>query len=148
MDATVLADRKALPVSRRYAGGGLRPVRVASVPAGHVYVRHLASLGARWPVTRLADPRPCGAPSSSQRWWPPVMLDPVWVRENADRFDVFHLHFGFDAQTPEQLAELVEELRRRHKPLVYTVHDLENPTTRIRACTAASSTCSSRPRSG
>ncbi|MFC9976428.1 glycosyltransferase family 1 protein [Spirillospora sp. NPDC127200] len=102
-------------------------IRVASVPAGHVYVRHLAAVDGPDPVERLADPKPCGAPSGSQRWWPPVMLDPDWVRAHADDFDVFHLHFGFDAQSPGDLAALLEELRARGKPLVYTVHDLRNP---------------------
>ncbi|MEW1612740.1 MULTISPECIES: glycosyltransferase family 1 protein [unclassified Streptomyces] len=78
-------------------------------------------------MTRLTDPRPCGAPSGSQQWWPPVMLEPDWVEENAASFDVFHLHFGFDAQTPQALGELVAALRRNGKPLVYTVHDLANP---------------------
>ncbi|MEW1760669.1 glycosyltransferase [Streptomyces cyaneofuscatus] len=101
-------------------------IRIASVPANHVYVRHLSPPeGDR--VTRLDDPRPCGAPSGSQQWWPPVMLDPGWVDEHADAFDVFHLHFGFDAQTPEALKELLAALRRNGKPLVYTVHDLVNP---------------------
>ncbi|MFH8883530.1 glycosyltransferase family 1 protein [Streptomyces californicus] len=101
-------------------------IRVASVPANHVYVRHLSPPeGDR--VTRLADPRPCGASSGSQQWWPPVMLDPGWVDEHADSFDVFHLHFGFDAQTPSSLDDLLAALRRNGKPLVYTVHDLVNP---------------------
>ncbi|HEV2635226.1 MAG TPA: glycosyltransferase [Actinocrinis sp.] len=102
-------------------------IRVASVPAGHVYVQHLEPTYAQEVVRRLPDPRPCGAPVGSQQWWPPVMLDPAWVRANRDAFDVFHVHFGFDAQTPQQLADLVAELRRWKKPLVYTVHDLENP---------------------
>ncbi|MFJ8143155.1 glycosyltransferase family 1 protein [Streptomyces sp. NPDC096013] len=55
------------------------------------------------------------------------MLDPAWVREHHEDFDVFHLHFGFDAQSPEQLADLVDALRRHGKPFVYTVHDLRNP---------------------
>ncbi|WP_329392813.1 glycosyltransferase family 1 protein [Streptomyces lydicus] len=76
---------------------------------------------------RLDDPRPNGAPSTSQRWWPPVMLDPDWVRAHHAEFDVFHLHFGFDAQTSQQLSLLVQALRRYRKPLVYTVHDLRNP---------------------
>ena len=42
-------------------------------------------------------------------------------------FDVFHLHFGFDACDPAELAELVATLRRRGKPFVFTVHDLRNP---------------------
>ncbi|MEU6388459.1 glycosyltransferase family 1 protein [Streptomyces sp. NPDC046939] len=78
-------------------------------------------------VTRLADPRPNGAPSTSQRWWPPVMLDPAWIDAHHQDFDLFHLHFGFDAQRPDQLAALVDTLRRHRKPLVYTVHDLRNP---------------------
>lgn len=55
------------------------------------------------------------------------MLDPAWVDGHADDFDVFHLHFGFDAQDPDSLRALVEALRRAGKPLVYTVHDLANP---------------------
>ncbi|WP_299531359.1 glycosyltransferase [uncultured Streptomyces sp.] len=102
-------------------------VRVASVPSGHVYVRHCADPAGSKGVVRLTDPRPNGAPSTSQRWWPPVMLDPAWVDAHHRDFDVFHLHFGFDAQTPRQLAELVAALRRHRKPLVYTVHDLRNP---------------------
>ncbi|MFD3869268.1 glycosyltransferase [Streptomyces sp. NPDC058623] len=101
-------------------------IRVASVPAGHVYVRHCS---AQEPdgVSRLADPRPTGAPSTSQRWWPPVMLDPDWVRTHHQDFDVFHLHFGFDAQSPAQLSALVDTLRHHGKLLVHTVHDLRNP---------------------
>ncbi|MGJ3561375.1 hypothetical protein ACR6C2_36405 [Streptomyces sp. INA 01156] len=78
-------------------------------------------------VVRLADPRPCGAPSGSQQWWPPVMLSPDWVDEHAVTFDVFHLHFGFDAQSPSVLREPVEALRRNGKPFVYTAHDLASP---------------------
>ncbi|WP_223831213.1 glycosyltransferase family protein [Streptomyces venezuelae] len=101
-------------------------IRVASVPAGHVYVRH-CSTPASDDVTRLPDPRLNGAPSTSQRWWPPVMLDPDWVSTHHDDFDVYHLHFGFDAQSPAQLSALVDALGRHGKPLVYTVHDLRNP---------------------
>jgi hypothetical protein len=100
---------------------------VASVPAGHVYVQHLSDPTVDDHVARLADPRPCPAPSSQSVWWPPVMLDPGWVAENHTTFDVFHLHFGFDAQSPEQLRQLTGTLRRHGKPLVYTVHDLRNP---------------------
>ncbi|MDX2919049.1 MULTISPECIES: glycosyltransferase [Streptomyces] len=124
------ATRRGVRTAERHgsgrASGSAGIIRVASVPANHVYVRHLSPPeGDR--VTRLADPRPCGAPSGSQQWWPPVMLDPGWVDEHADTFDVFHLHFGFDAQTPEALRELLGTLRRNGKPLVYTVHDLANP---------------------
>jgi beta-1,4-mannosyltransferase len=96
---------------------------VASVPAGHVYVRHLSPEDGSGPV-RLPDPPPAEA-ASTQQWWPPVMLDPAWVEDND--FDVFHLHFGFDARSPAELRALVAALRRRGKPLVFTVHDLRNP---------------------
>jgi glycosyltransferase involved in cell wall biosynthesis len=55
------------------------------------------------------------------------MLDPQWIVEHHDEFDVFHLHFGFDANSPAELAAIVAALRRHHKPFVYTVHDLRNP---------------------
>jgi glycosyltransferase involved in cell wall biosynthesis len=118
-------------------------IRVASVPSSHVYVRHVAPVdsdvaepggpsatardgGVR--VVRLADPDPDDpSRSAQQRWWPPTMLDVDWVREHADDFDIFHLQFGFDARTPAELRDLVDELRRLGKPFVYTVHDLRNP---------------------
>jgi hypothetical protein len=53
------------------------------------------------------------------------MLEPEWARDNA--FDVFHIHFGFDACDAGRLQQLVDVLRERGKPLVYTVHDLSNP---------------------
>jgi hypothetical protein len=108
------------------APGDPEPVSVASVPAGHVYVRHLA---AEHPSDaaprRLEDPRPTSGPASSQQWWPPAMLEPDWVRSH--HFDVMHLHFGFDARTPEQLAAWVDALAETGRPLVQTVHDLRNP---------------------
>ncbi|BDB45026.1 hypothetical protein Mkiyose1665_23490 [Mycobacterium kiyosense] len=55
------------------------------------------------------------------------MLEPGWVDDNHQSFDVFHVHFGFDALGPEVLAEVVQELKMHDKPLVYTVHDLRNP---------------------
>jgi len=102
-------------------------ITVASVPANHVYVRHLTSPDGDDGVRRLADPRPCGAPSDQSVWWPPVMLDPEWIERHHAEFDVFHLHFGFDAQSVENLAGVVRSLREHGKPLVQTVHDLRNP---------------------
>jgi len=98
---------------------------VASVPSGHVYVKHLAPAHGGG-VHRLVDPAP-GQPDrpAGAKWWPPVMLDPSWARRA--RMDLFHLHFGFDACTPEGLRELTEVLRERGTPFVFTVHDLRNP---------------------
>jgi hypothetical protein len=53
------------------------------------------------------------------------MLRPDWV--SGHDFDLVHLHFGFDSHTPEELAELVEAVHDRGRPLVFTVHDLRNP---------------------
>lgn len=104
---------------------GSQQIVVASVPAGHVYVRHLAA-EQESQVRRLPDPDPAGPHhSTDQAWLPPVMLDPRWVR-NAD-FDVFHLQFGFDDWSPQQLREVVAALRARRKPFVYTVHELHHP---------------------
>jgi glycosyltransferase involved in cell wall biosynthesis len=97
---------------------------VASVPADHVYVRHLSPEDGPGPI-RLPDPDPGGGTAVTQRWWPPKMLDPAWV-ETHD-FDVFHLHFGFDSRSVAELEALVAALRLRGKPLVFTVHDLRNP---------------------
>lgn len=130
------SEPRNVPIACHNTPIAVSPVRVASVPSGHVYVRHLAPPEPDEPpletpiatVMRLPDPdpddprRPAGA-----RWWPPVALQAEWVDANAERFDVFHVHFGFDAVDPEDLRALVRALRRQHKPLVYTVHDLRNP---------------------
>jgi beta-1,4-mannosyltransferase len=105
---------------------GSETLRIASVPSGHVYVRHLSPVGGGDGVERLPDPDPDDPRrSAEQRWWPPVMLRPAWAA-TAD-IDVFHVQFGFDTCTPDGLRELVGVLRRRGIPLVVTVHDLRNP---------------------
>ncbi|WP_223841492.1 glycosyltransferase [Kocuria sp. cx-116] len=55
------------------------------------------------------------------------MLNVEWVNDHAHEFDVFHLHFGFDAVPPAELQRIVAALHANGKPLVYTVHDLRNP---------------------
>ncbi len=105
----------------------LRRVVVASVPAGHVYVRHLAPESGDGP-TRLVDPPPLGVRRApTDQWWPPAMLDPGWIDAHGAGLDVFHVHFGFDALAPRDLEQIVAALRRTATPLVYTVHDLRNP---------------------
>jgi hypothetical protein len=102
-------------------------IRVASVPAGHVYVSHLGDPSGRDAVVRLDDPVPRGQAVVTGQWWPPVMLSPSWVLDHHDEFDIFHIQFGFDAQEASGLTELARALRAVRKPLVYTVHDLRNP---------------------
>ncbi|MDQ6850179.1 MAG: glycosyltransferase [Actinomycetota bacterium] len=111
VDDQLVADRQTL--------------RVASVPAGHVYVRHLSAPGDG--VTRLPDPPPAAERLEPGQWWPPAMLTSEWVHRHAGDFDVFHVHFGFDALTAGELAAVVDALDQHGKPLVYTVHDLRNP---------------------
>ena len=102
-------------------------MRVASVPQSHIYVRHLSHPGGFDPVIRLPDPVPADGRTVPGGWWPPLMLDPTWIEQHHNEFDVFHVHFGFDAVGPEVLADVVQALKMHDKPLVYTVHDLRNP---------------------
>jgi hypothetical protein len=102
-------------------------LRVASVPASHVYVRHLSNPDGADDVVRLHDPVPMDGRTVPGGWWPPLMLEPGWVTANHDRFDVFHVHFGFDAIGPDVLPAVIQELKQHEKPLLYTMHDLRNP---------------------
>lgn len=55
------------------------------------------------------------------------MLLPAWLEANAADFDLVHVHFGIESYSPAELEDTVAMLRRLRRPLVYTVHDLENP---------------------
>lgn len=91
-------------------------VRVASIPATHVYVRRLEHPH----VVRVEDP-------SGDDLQTPCFLDPDWVREHAASFDLFHVHFGMEFYGPARIARVVDELDRHGVPLVFTCHDLRNP---------------------
>ncbi|UOZ04900.1 glycosyltransferase family 1 protein [Amycolatopsis sp. WQ 127309] len=66
-----------------------------------------------------------GAPEG--QWWPHRMLEPAWLHAHHRRFDLLHLHFGYEHLALEELRAVVEALRAHAKPLVLTVHDLRNP---------------------
>ena len=102
-------------------------IRVASVPSGHVYVRHLSDPLIDGNVVRLPDVPQPGDELDPGRWWPPVMLDAGWIADNHDSFDIFHVHFGFDAKSPGELRDICAALDGAGIPLVLTVHDLRNP---------------------
>lgn len=103
------------------------PIRVASIPSGHPYVAHLSDVARPDDVVRLDDPPPAVEDPAPDQWWPPAMLEPGWVTEHRDEFDLVHLHFGFDASTPADLDRWILELATSRCPLVFTVHDLVNP---------------------
>ncbi|MET0965947.1 MAG: glycosyltransferase family 1 protein [Nakamurella sp.] len=103
------------------------PIRVASIPAAHPYVQHLAAPDGASVVTRLPDPPPDVSDPLPGQWWPPEMLRPDWVAAHDQEFDLVHLHFGFDAVEPAELHRWLGQLRRSGRPLVFTVHDLVNP---------------------
>ncbi|MCS5497373.1 glycosyltransferase [Cnuibacter physcomitrellae] len=98
-------------------------LRVAAVPTEHPYVRA---------VTLDADgvwvrPEPTVASRPPGQWWPPVLLDPEYLRAHDREFDVLHLHFGMESVSTAQLRAALYALREARIPLVYTVHDLANP---------------------
>lgn len=76
-------------------------------------------------VRVLPDPPVPGAPVG--QWWPPAALTPAWLRANADDFDVLHVHFGLESFSAEELRAGLETARSLGRPVVYTVHDLQNP---------------------
>lgn len=100
----------------------LAPLRVASVPSDHPYVRHLSPLVDDGRVVRLPDPPVEGAPPG--QWWPSPVLTPAWLRQHAGTYDLVHVHFGFEHLSVEQVEDVVRAL---DVPLVVTVHDLQNP---------------------
>jgi glycosyltransferase involved in cell wall biosynthesis len=102
-------------------------IRVASVPAGHVYVRHLRDPDRDDGVQRLRDVEPDDGAVVPGGWWPPLMLDAGWIRANREAFDVFHVHFGFDWRSLHELQEALVALDELGVPLVFTLHDLRNP---------------------
>lgn len=91
-------------------------LRVASIPATHVYVQRLAHPA----VQRLQDP-------SGDDLRTPCFLDPDWVADHPGRFDAFHLHFGMEFYDPARIDRVAEVLDRHGIPLVFTCHDLRNP---------------------
>jgi hypothetical protein len=102
------------------------PIRVASIPSAHPYVRHLSDPDDN-EVVRLPDPRPLVLGAGPEQWWPPRMLDLEWVERHRGEFDLVHVHFGFDDATVEDLRAWVGLLDTHRVPLVMTVHDLVNP---------------------
>jgi beta-1,4-mannosyltransferase len=101
-------------------------LRVLAIPSAHPYSERLrSSLPASSSVVHLDDPVLPGTPPG--QWWPPAALDEDWVHEHGHEVDIVHLHFGFDASSPEELRQWVRALHEQGIALVLTVHDLVNP---------------------
>ena len=98
------------------------PVRVVAIPAGHPYV---ATVTASPDVTLLPDPAHPGAPAG--QWWPPVALDPSWIREHSGDADLLHIHFGTESFSRDHLVESLSAAHEAGWPVVFTVHDIEHP---------------------
>lgn len=105
-------------------------IRVLSIPAGHPYVSKAISQEF---VELIPDP--VFDAKQPERWWPHPSLEKQWwdkYDEDVSRgkrkpVDVVHVHFGFEHLTKEQCHDFVDALRERNIPLVYTVHDIDNP---------------------
>jgi hypothetical protein len=97
-------------------------VRVVSIPSGHPYPQRVTVSNG---IELLPDPRPLNAPAG--QWWPPVALDPAWIRANATEADLLHIHFGTESFSAAHLAACIAAARDAGWPVVFTVHDLEHP---------------------
>lgn len=95
---------------------------MASVPSQHPYVRAVIDPAT---VDLLPDPPVPGAPAG--QWWPPQSVTPAWIDAHATEFDILHLHFGLESFDSAEIAAGLATARRAGRPVVYTVHDLENP---------------------
>jgi hypothetical protein len=103
----------------------LGKVRVVSIPSGHPYPQSTTlSTG----ISLLPDPLHEDAPEG--QWWPPLALDPAWIRRNASAADLLHIHFGTESFSASHLAACITAAHEVGWPVVYTVHDLEHPQLR------------------
>jgi hypothetical protein len=109
-------------VTARVADPTSRPIRVVSIPAAHPYVDRVS---ASPEIDVLDDPPVEGAPSGV--WWPPVALDPSWIRDHAADADLLHIHFGTESFPPGHVTACLEAAHEVGWSVVYTVHDLEHP---------------------
>lgn len=92
------------------------------MPSQHPYVRAIVDPSS---VDLLPDPAVPGAPSG--QWWPPQAVTPAWIDAHAAEFDLLHVHFGLESFDADEIAAGLAAARRAGRPVVYTVHDIDNP---------------------
>ena len=109
-------ERLHLIARHRHGWKRLPPVRLASIPPHHPYVDAVRPPSAM----AVEGDRVSG-------WDPDPLLIPARLRALAARFDVLHLHFGYDHLTVAAMEAWLAVIRDRRVPLVVTVHDLRNP---------------------
>ncbi|PZU41173.1 MAG: hypothetical protein DI573_01885 [Microbacterium sp.] len=97
-------------------------VTVASAPAGHPFVARITAAPG---ISLLPDPPVPGAPAGV--WWPPAVLDPVWIARNASSAQLLHIHFGTESYSAGELAAAIDAAHDAGWPVVFTVHDLDHP---------------------
>lgn len=50
-----------------------------------------------------------------------------WLSENAAEYDLLHVHFGLESFTTDEVRAGLDAAREAGRPVVFTVHDLDNP---------------------
>lgn len=50
-----------------------------------------------------------------------------WLTENAAGYDLLHVHFGLESFSTDELRAGLDAARRAGRPVIFTVHDLDNP---------------------
>lgn len=54
-------------------------------------------------------------------------MTPEWLAAHARDYDVLHVHFGLESFSPDQVRAGLDAARLAGRPVIFTVHDLDNP---------------------
>lgn len=99
---------------------GRPTISVATLPGRGLYARHLSH-----PEGVDAVYRPTvGLPGATSRG---AAFTPTWLRAHLDTIDVVHVQGVHPQQSPRQVAEAAETVRRSGTPLVVTGYHLSDP---------------------